>query len=152
KHTQQQVRGQEAILNAAKGTPLKHRAYILATARHETGGTFGPTTENLNYTTAARIRQVWPSRFPTVSSATRYVRNPEKLANKVYGGRLGNTNTGDGWRFRGRGLAQITGRANYAKWGLEDTPEKALELPTAVRILFDGLTKGMFTGRKLADY
>lgn len=156
KHTQQQVNGQEAILDEAskRGTPLQHLAYILATAKHETGGSFGPTTENLNYTTAARIRAVWPKRFPTLASAEPYVRNPEKLANKVYGDRadIGNVNIGDGWLYRGRGLAQITGRGNYAKFGIEKNPEKALELPTAVRILFDGLTKGMFTGKKLSDY
>lgn len=154
KHTQEQVNGQEAILNAASGLPLTHLAYALATAHHETGGTFGPTTENLNYTSAARIRTVWPKRFTTLTSAEPYVRNPEKLANLVYGDRsdLGNTQPGDGWRYRGRGLAQITGRGNYAKWGLVDMPEKALELPTAARILTDGLTKGMFTGKKLSDY
>ena len=156
KHTQQQVDGQSAILDEAirRNTPIKHLAYILATAKHETGGSFGPTTENLNYTTASRIRTVWPKRFPTNASAQPYVRNPEGLANKVYGDRadLGNTYGGDGWLFRGRGLGQITGRGNYAKFGIENAPEKALELPTAVRILFDGLTKGMFTGKKLSDY
>jgi putative chitinase len=156
KHTQQQVDGQSAILDEAgrRGTPLTHLAYILATAKHETGGSFGPTVENLNYTTASRIRAVWPKRFPTDASAEPYVRNPQKLAEKVYGDRadLGNTQKGDGWRYRGRGLAQITGRGNYAKFGIENAPEKALELPTAVRILFDGLTKGMFTGKKLSDY
>lgn len=156
KHTQEQVNGQEAILDEAerRGTSLQHLAYILATAKHETGGSFGPTTENLNYTTAKRIRQVWPKRFPTDASAAPYVRNPEGLANRVYGDRadLGNTQKGDGWRYRGRGLAQITGRGNYAKFGLDGKPEDALKLPTAVRILFDGLTKGMFTGKKLSDY
>lgn len=157
KHTQEQVNGQEAILDEAirRGTSLQHLAYILATAKHETGGSFGPTTENLNYTTVKRIRAVWPKRFPTDASAAPYVKNPRALAGKVYGDRkdLGNTGVLDGWHFRGRGLAQITGRGNYAKWGLtEATADKALELPTAVRILFDGLTKGMFTGKKLSDY
>lgn len=156
KLTQQQVNGIEAILDEAsrRGTSLTHTAYVLATAHHETGGSFGPTVENLNYTTTARIRAVWPKRFPTLASAEPYVRNPQKLAEKVYGGRsdLGNTQKGDGWLYRGRGLGQITGRGNYAKWGLDKNPEKALELPTAVRILFDGLTKGMFTGKKLSDY
>lgn len=156
KHTQEQVNGQEAILDEAerRGTPLEHLAYILATAKHETGGSFGPTTENLNYTTIKQLRKVWPLRFPTDASAAPYVRNPEGLANFVYGNRadLGNTKPGDGWLFRGRGLAQITGRGNYAKFGLDGKPEDALKLPTAVRILFDGLTKGMFTGKKLSDY
>jgi len=156
KLTQQQVDGQEAILNEAerRGASLTLTAYALATAHHETGGTFGPVTENLNYTSAARIRQVWPKRFPTLASAEPYVRNPQKLANKVYGDRadLGNTGPDDGWHFRGRGLAQITGRGNYAKWGLTAKPDDALKLPVAARILFDGLEKGMFTGKKIADF
>lgn len=156
KHTQQQVDGQSAILDEAirRGASLTLTAYALATAKHETGGTFGPVTENLTYTNATHIKAVWPKRFPTVASAEPYVRNPKGLANKVYGNRadLGNGGGDDGYNFRGRGLAQITGRANYAKWGIEGTPEKALELPTAVRILFDGLTKGMFTGKRIGDY
>lgn len=154
KHTQEQVNGQEAILNEAirRGASLTLTAYALATAKHETGGSFGPVTENLNYTTAARIRAVWPKRFPTLASAEPYVRDPQKLANLVYGGRLGNNTYRDGWTYRGRGLAQITGRANYAKWDLVGKPDDALKLPVAARILFDGLEKGMFTGKKVSDY
>lgn len=156
KHTQEQVNGQEAILNEAinRRAPLTLTAYALATAHHETGGTFGPVTENLNYTTPERIRAVWPKRFPTAQSAEPYVRNPRALAGIVYGNRsdLGNTSPEDGWLFRGRGLAQITGRANYAKWGLQSKPDDALKLPIAARILLDGLEKGMFTGRKVSDY
>lgn len=154
-HTQQQVDGQEAILNEAqrRKASITLTAYALATAKHETGGTFGPVTENLNYTTVKRIRQVWPSRFPSDAHARPYVRNPEGLANFVYNGRLGNRpGSNDGWSFRGRGLAQVTGRANYEKWRIADNPDKALELPTAARILFDGLEKGMFTGKKVSDY
>lgn len=157
KLTQQQVDGQEAILNEAvkRGASITLAAYALATAHHETGGTFGPVTENLNYTSAARIKQVWPKRFPTLASAEPYVKNPRALAGKVYGDRkdLGNTGPLDGWHFRGRGLAQITGRANYAKWKLtEVNADDALKLPVAARILLDGLEKGMFTGKKVADY
>jgi putative chitinase len=65
---------------------------------------------------------------------------------------MGNTGANDGWRFRGRGLVQITGRDNYKKYGLGDAPEKALEDSTAVRILFDGMINGKFTGKRLADY
>jgi putative chitinase len=70
------------------------------------------TEENLSYS-AKRLTQVWPSRFPTLASAEPYARNPRALANKVYGGRMGNTDPDDGWIYRGRGLKQLTGKANY---------------------------------------
>jgi predicted chitinase len=89
--------------------------------------------EDLSYS-ASRLMAVWPSRFKTSSDAAMYAHNPEALANRVYGDRLGNCRPGDGWRFRGRGLIQVTGRANYAALGkvmglpLEDQPE-LLERP-----------------------
>lgn len=152
--SQAQVDGTSAILAEAerRGLPDEQTAYVLATAFHETGGKMQPIAENLNYTSASRIRQVWPSRFASVTAAQPYVRNPQALANKVYGGRMGNTGANDGWLYRGRALAQITGKDNYKKYGLGDAPEKALEDRTAVRILFDGMINGKFTGRKLADY
>ncbi len=126
-------------------------AYMLAIVFHETGATMQPVTENLNYS-AERLVEVWPSRFPTIASAKPFARNPRKLANKVYGGRLGNTAPDDGWLYRGRGLPQITGKENYDKFGIAKTPEKAAEMATAIRILFDGMIRGLFTGKKLADY
>lgn len=148
-----QVQGIDAILDEAerRGTPLAHLAAILAEAHHETGGQFQPVSENLNYS-AKRLTEVWPSRFPTLAAAAPYGNNPQKLANKVYGGRLGNTGPNDGWLYRGRGMAQITGKTNYAKFGLAGAPDKAAEMSTAIRILFDGMTEGIFTGRKLKDY
>ena len=78
-------------------------------------GAFTRLEEDLDYT-AERLTEVWPNRFPTVAEAAPYAHQPEKLANHVYAGRLGNGDeaSGDGWMFRGRGLLQLTGRSQYA--------------------------------------
>lgn len=68
--------------------------------------------ENLSYS-AGRICEVWPSRFPDVASALPFARNPRALANKVYGGREGNTEPNDGWDYRGRGPLGLTFKNNY---------------------------------------
>lgn len=77
--------------------------------------------ESLYYTTTARLRAVWPSRFRTDAEAVPYVRNPKALANKVYASRMGNGDeaSGDGWAFRGRGALQLTGRANYTRAAID---------------------------------
>lgn len=103
------------------------QAAFLAQVGHESAQ-LRNLVENLNYSADALVR-VWPSRFTAQSSAA-YARQPEKIANKVYGGRMGNgpESSGDGWRFRGRGLLQVTGRSNYRAAGaglglpLEDQP------------------------------
>ncbi len=86
-------------------------AIVFGQLAHESAD-FTRTEENLSYS-AKRIAQVWPRDF-TLGQARAYARKPEKLANEVYGGRLGNTRKGDGWRFRGAGYIQLTGRANFA--------------------------------------
>ena len=99
---------------------------------HESAG-LTRLSENLDYS-AQRLVQVWPGRFPTVEAAQPYAHNPVALANKVYAGRLGNTESGDGWKYRGRAPIQITGRANYRRVGdlmgqdLESNPD-LLEQP-----------------------
>ena len=95
-------------------TPARLGLFLANTMHESAGGAV--LVENLTYTSAARIRAVWPRRFATEADAAPFVRNPQALANRVYAGRNGNGGeaTGDGWRFRGRGLIQITGRANYA--------------------------------------
>ncbi|ABE62251.1 putative glycohydrolase [Nitrobacter hamburgensis X14] len=89
-------------------------AHVMAQISHECGaGT--AVIENLNYS-AARMTQVWPSRFSTTASATPYAHNPRALANKVYNGRMGNRpGSDDGWNFRGRGAVQTTGRDGYRR-------------------------------------
>ena len=156
--TQDQVDGLEAMLATGGTLPRAHLAYALATAFHETGRTMQPVVENLNYMSAARIRAVWPTRFPSEEAAAPFVRNPRALANRVYAARLGNTDPDDGWRYRGRELVQITGRDNYARAGrqlgvdLVSDPDLALRPDLAPGILFAGMAQGWFTGRKLADY
>jgi len=95
-------------------TPARISAFV-AQCAHESGG-FSKLEESLYYTTPERIRAIWPVRVPSLADAATLTRQPQKLANVVYANRNGNGNTasGDGWAFRGRGLIQVTGRANYA--------------------------------------
>jgi putative chitinase len=79
-------------------------------------GRFVHTEENLYYSSPERIAQVWPSLFRTAGAAAAYAKSPVKLGSKVYAGRNGNGDeaSGDGYRYRGRGLLQMTGREHYA--------------------------------------
>jgi putative chitinase len=105
--------------------------FFLAQIGHESGG-LTIVEENMNYR-AERIAEVWPGRFASAAAAKPFERNPEKLANNVYADRMGNgpPESGDGFRFRGRGYIQITGRDGYqnvgkiAKLPLEANPEMA---------------------------
>ena len=87
--------------------------HFFAQTSHETGN-FRLFVENLNYS-ARGLRTVFGKYFPTDALANQYARQPERIANRVYANRMGNGNeaSGDGWRFRGRGALQLTGRANY---------------------------------------
>lgn len=95
--------------------------HFFAQVAVETGG-ITRIDENLNYT-AAGLAKTFPSYFPTVASALPYAHQPEKIANKVYGGRLGNTQPGDGWKYRGSGYIQTTGKTNFAAAGAADDPD-----------------------------
>jgi putative chitinase len=92
-------------------------AHFLAQAGHESGG-FKAVNENLNYG-AKGLRGIFGKYFPTDEKALLYERKPEKIANLVYGGRMGNgpEATGDGYKFRGRGYIQLTGKDNYVAFG-----------------------------------
>lgn len=89
----------------------KRQACFIGQAMHESGG-FKNLVENLNYS-ATGLMRTWPSRFPDLDVADKYAHNAEKIANKVYSGRMGNTEEGDGFAYRGRGIFQLTGKENY---------------------------------------
>jgi putative chitinase len=97
-------------------TPLK-LAHFLSQCGHESGG-FKVTQENLNYS-AKGLRGIFAKYFPTDQLAEQYQRKPEAIASRVYGGRMGNglESTKEGFRFRGRGYIQLTGKDNYVAFG-----------------------------------
>jgi len=96
------------------GITTKDRiAHFLSQLDHESG--LKPIAENLNYS-AVGLTTIFKKYFPTLASTNGYVRSPEKIANRVYANRMGNGNeaSGDGWKYRGRGFIQITGKNNYS--------------------------------------
>jgi putative chitinase len=97
-------------------TPLR-LAHFLAQCGHESGG-FKATQENLNYS-AGGLKGIFSKYFKEAGLAEQYQRNPQKIASRVYGGRMGNgpESTGDGYKFRGRGYIQLTGKDNYTAFG-----------------------------------
>jgi len=97
-------------------TPAR-QAFFIGQCAHESNN-FRVLEENLNYS-APRLMAVWPSRFPSLDVASQYANNPEKLANKIYSGRMGNGDeeSGEGYAYRGRGLIQMTGKEAYANCG-----------------------------------
>jgi len=93
-------------------TPKRMAAFIGQCA-HESAN-FAMLTENLNYRMESLVR-VWPRHFPTLDVAAQYHRKPEQIANRAYANRMGNgpEASGEGWKYRGRGLIQLTGKDNY---------------------------------------
>ena len=116
-HIPDSVIGQIPSIESKFGINTSLRlAHFLAQAGHESGG-FRLTQENLNYGAKGLVGLF--GKYFTAASAKDYERKPEKIANIIYANRMGNGNTasGDGWRFRGRGYIQLTGRDNYTAFG-----------------------------------
>jgi putative chitinase len=119
-------------------TPKRVAAFI-AQCAHESSN-FRTLRENLNYR-AESLLKVFPKYFKTITEANSYARQPEKIANKIYGGRMGNgpESSGDGWRYRGRGLIQLTGKNNYQAFAdsietnIEEIPDYLLTFEGAVQ-------------------
>lgn len=104
----------ECAKTFAINTPLRI-AHFLAQCAHESGG-FRLASENLNYS-AAGLKKVFPALFPG-NSADSYAKQPQKIASRVYANKLGNGDeaSGDGWKYRGRGYIQLTGKSNYSEF------------------------------------
>jgi putative chitinase len=105
---------QETFEKYQINTP-KRQACFIGQCMHESGG-FKFLKENLNYSAKA-LMATWPSRFPDMDTAEKYERQPEKIAGKVYNGRMGNTSPEEAAAFIGRGLIQLTGKDNYRAFG-----------------------------------
>ena len=118
-------------------------SHFLSQCAHESAN-FSIVYENLNYNSIG-LRRVFKRYFPTKLIADAYSRNPEKIANKVYANRMGNgsINSGDGWRFRGRGYIQLTGKDNYNRFGIS-IKEDILKNPDLVATQYPLLSAAWF--------
>lgn len=159
---------QDAVLNAFNNNCEKYKvntklriAHFMAQVCHESGG-FTIKIENMNYTNPHRLMVVWPSRFKTLDFAKQYIKNPAKLANYVYANRMGNGNTesGEGYKYRGRGPMQTTGKESYATISkkifndskvLIDDPDKLLDLNIGIQAAFIEWNDGNCNAKADAD-
>jgi putative chitinase len=116
-------------------TPQRVAAFI-AQCAHESGN-FTALHENLNYR-AESLTRTWPRHFPTMEIANQYARQPERIANRAYANRMGNGDeaSGDGWRYVGRGLIQLTGKDNYS-WFAASIETPVEEIPAYLQT-FEG--------------
>lgn len=162
--TKEKVAGVDAILDALESegvSDLRQMAYVLATPMIETGGSYQTITENLNYRSDVlvdkfknRISQAEANKY---GRTTGHKANQEAIANIIYGGdwgkkNLGNTLAGDGWKYRGRGFVQITGRRLYELFGYADNPDEVNDVKASALIIVRGMRDGSFTGKKLIHY
>jgi len=124
----------KAAMTLLKLTPIR-AAHFFAQTSHETGG-FKAFSENLNYS-AQGLQGIFGKYFPGTLEES-YARQPEKIANRVYADRMGNGNeaSGDGWKFRGRGALQLTGKANYEAFAKYLGNNEVLENPDLVATKF----------------
>jgi putative chitinase len=118
-------------------------AGFLAQIGHESGG-FRFTSENLNYR-AEMLTRLWPSRFPP-GVAESYAMQPERIANRAYCDRMGNGDeaSGDGWKYRGRGLIQLTGKDNYANFSMSADNEALVKPDLVAEPELAALSAGWF--------
>lgn len=120
----------KAAMTLLKLTPIR-AAHFFAQTSHETGG-FKAFSENLNYS-AQGLQGIFGKYFPGTLEES-YARQPEKIANRVYASRMGNGDeaSGDGWKYRGRGALQLTGKANYEAFAKYLGHNEVLENPDLV--------------------
>jgi putative chitinase len=133
-------------------TPVRQASFI-GQASHESGN-FKTLEENLFYR-AETLMRVWPKRFPTLEFAKQYEKNPKKIANSVYSNRMGNRDeaSGDGHRFRGRGLFQLTGHSNYFHAGKALGEDFVMNPDLVATPMYAALTAGFFWNtHKLNQY
>ena len=111
-------------------------AAFLAQTAHESGN-YRAIKENLNYK-AESLCRVWPRLFPNIDIARQYAMQPERIANRAYGNRMGNgpEESGDGWKFCGRGLIQLTGKDNYTRYA--ESTEQTLDEASEHLTTFEG--------------
>lgn len=124
-------------------TPLR-LSHFLAQAAHESGN-FNFKVENLNYSASGLVK-IFGKYFPTLADAEPYARKPEMIANKVYANRMqnGDEASGDGWKYRGRGYIQLTGKANYRAFNKFLPEESIVSNPLIVETKFPLLSAGWF--------
>lgn len=132
----------ETISKFEINTPLR-LAHFLAQCGHESGN-WRFKVENLNYSAPA-LQSVFRKYFPDEATAAQYARKPEMIANKVYANRMlnGDESSGDGWRFRGRGYIQLTGRQNYSLFNAH-IPEDIISTPDLVAEKYPLLSAAWF--------
>lgn len=111
-------------------------AHFFAQCSHESGE-FKVFEENLNYSSEG-LMKTFKKYFPTKALADQYARKPEKIANRVYSSRMGNGDeaTGDGWKFRGRGPIQLTGKSNYTEFAKHVGDASILSDPDIVEVKY----------------